>query len=218
VDNYHRHHLSAYRREGDDYLIDIELRDIRQLFNTLDPSPFYEKDLDPGAEEYLVSAMRELGSHPRRLILHLPAEVADEESSAAALAIRHYFQDKAGHTAAQLRLLFRRGFISLAIGLAFLFVCLSLRELFDAWTGGARAHFLSEGLLILGWVAMWRPVEIFLYDWWPEFGKRQLFQRIADMKIEVRRTGDSDGVDHHAVSSQAERWSRGRETEQSRAM
>lgn len=47
---------------------------------------------------------------------------------------------------------------------------------------------LSEGLLILGWVAMWRPVEVFLYDWWPEFGRRRLFLRIAGMSVEVRPT------------------------------
>ena len=32
---------------------------------------------------------------------------------------------------------------------------------------------------------MWRPVEIFLYDWWPEVGKRRLFNRLASMPMEV---------------------------------
>ena len=48
-------------------LIEIRLRELRQLFNTLDPAPFHEKDLDPAAEEYVVSAMREIGAHPSRL-------------------------------------------------------------------------------------------------------------------------------------------------------
>jgi hypothetical protein len=48
----------------------------------------------------------------------------------------------------------------------------------------------SEGLSILGWVAMWRPVEIFLYDWWPEIGKRRLFDRLASMPIDTVMSDD----------------------------
>ena len=66
---------SVYRREGDHTLIEIRLREIRQLFHTLDPAPFREKDLDEGAEDYLIEACREAGSRrPLRLIVCLPAE------------------------------------------------------------------------------------------------------------------------------------------------
>jgi hypothetical protein len=29
---------------------------------------------------------------------------------------------------------------------------------------------IEESLLIFGWVANWRPIEIFLSDWWRSFG------------------------------------------------
>jgi hypothetical protein len=61
-----------------------------------------------------------------------------------------------------------------------------VRQALAAFAGRPGLSITSEGLLILGWVAMWRPVEIFLYDWWPEFGKHLLFLRIAGMKIEVK--------------------------------
>lgn len=188
----HRHHLDGYRRDGATYLIEIKLRDVRQLFNTLDPSPFHEKDLDTAAEEYLVSAARELGRHPSQLVFHVPANTRSDARVEVASAVRHYFMYRAWHTGEQLRLLLIRGLISLTIGLLFLFACLSIRQLLDVF-GVAGKEILSEGLLILGWVAMWRPVEIFLYDWWPEFGKRRLFLRIAGMGIEVRAESD-EGV------------------------
>lgn len=34
--------------------ISVKLRDINQLFNSMDPSPFIEKDLDDKAEEFIV--------------------------------------------------------------------------------------------------------------------------------------------------------------------
>jgi hypothetical protein len=181
----HQHRLGVYQREGDRYLIEVKLRDARQLFNTLDPSPFHEKDLDPAAEEYLVGAMREIGARPGKLVVHLPLQEPAEEGHALIAAIRHYFAYRARHASEQLRQLLGRGVISFAIGLAFLFVCLSVRQLLAA----AGAEVVSEGLLILGWVAMWRPVEIFLYDWWPEFARRRLFTRIARMPIETRSIG-----------------------------
>ena len=50
---------------------------------------------------------------------------------------------------------------------------------------GSAARILSEGLIIIGWVANWRPLEIFLYGWWPLARRRKLYQRLADMPIDV---------------------------------
>jgi hypothetical protein len=182
------HRLDAYRCEGGTCLIEIRLRELRQLFNTLDPAPFHEKDLDPAAEEYIVSAVREIGAHPSRLVLHLPPGTTDDEACGAVTAIRNYFSGRARHAREQLRLLFGRGVISLLIGLAFLITCLSARQVLLTSIAAGNA-ILSEGLLILGWVAMWKPVEIFLYDWWPEFDRRRLFERIAHIIIETQAGG-----------------------------
>jgi hypothetical protein len=196
------HRLGVYRSERGTYLIEIRLRELKQLFNTLDPSPFHERDLDPAAEEYLVSAAREIGVRPCKLVLHLPAQTTDDEAVGVVTAIRHYFDYRSRHTRQLLRLLLGRGAISLVIGLAFLGACLVLRQLFVG-AGNSGMTILSEGLLILGWVAMWRPVEVFLYDWWPELGRRRLFDRIAHMQIETRcdRVGYSlacDSTSHAA--------------------
>jgi hypothetical protein len=56
------------------------------------------------------------------------------------------------------------------------------------WSG-ASVEFLSEGLLIAGWVAMWRPLENFLYDWWPIAGNCRVLQRLASANVELRTTG-----------------------------
>jgi hypothetical protein len=182
------HRLGVYRSERGTYLIEIRLRELRQLFNTLDPSPFHERDLDPAAEEYLVSAAREIGARPSKLVLHLPAQTSDEEATNAVTAIRHYFEYRSRHTRQQLQLLLGRGAISLSIGLLFLIACLLLRQLLVGLNDSGTT-ILSEGLLILGWVAMWRPVEIFLYEWWPEVGRRRLFDRLAHMEIETDSRG-----------------------------
>jgi hypothetical protein len=77
----------------------------------------------------------------------------------------------------------RRAFVNLGIGLLFLAACLTLRRTLLA----AGSHdLLAEGLLIIGWVALWRPVEMFLYDWWPLLRRRRRFASIASMPVEIR--------------------------------
>ena len=44
---------------------------------------------------------------------------------------------------------------------------------------------MTEGLTILGWVAMWRPLQTYLYDWWPLRDERRNLERLARMRVSV---------------------------------
>jgi hypothetical protein len=180
-------------------VIEVRLREARQLFDALDPSPFREKDLDPDAEEYIVESARELPSgDPCALVIHLdqPTGLPDEER-AVGDAVRVHFARRAGILRRDLRRLFRRGFISLGIGVAFLVVVFAAARLIGRLMGETAVAILSrEGLVIVGWVAMWRPLEIFLYDWWPLLGEQRARDRLS--RIEVRvvlgSARDRDGL------------------------
>jgi hypothetical protein len=180
--------IPVYRREGEDTLIEIRLREVRQLFHTLDPAPFREKDLDEAAEQYLLEACREAGSHrPLRLVVHLPRPEAQSEAARTlADAVHNYF----GYRERQLRTdtfrLLRFGAFSFALGLGFLVACLVLRRWLVARPLLVDRAIVDEGLLILGWVAMWRPTEALLYDWWPLAWRRTLLRRLASIPVEVR--------------------------------
>ena len=52
--------------------IEVKLQEFEQLFNTIDPSPFHEKDLDHDLEEFIVSWATEYPLHePLRLVVYL---------------------------------------------------------------------------------------------------------------------------------------------------
>ena len=51
---------------------------------------------------------------------------------------------------------------------------------------GAASSLLAEGLLISGWVAMWRPIELFLYEWWPLWRQQRLYRRLHTVAIAWR--------------------------------
>jgi uncharacterized membrane protein YbhN (UPF0104 family) len=122
------------------------------------------------------------------LILHVPQQVTPGEGEGKALgdAIRAYFAYRRDEEARKLRSLMREGRQSAAIGLAFLFVCGALGLLAVRALPSPLGSFLSEGLLIIGWVANWRPIEIFLYDWRPIRREWRILDGLARMVVEFR--------------------------------
>ena len=172
----------AYRQ-----VIDVRISDIRQLFNSLDPSPFHEKDLDRDAEEYIVSWADEVSPNAElELVVHLPAEQVERaEMSDLPRAVLNYFSYRAKASRRRIRSQLREGRWALAIGLTFLFACMLLRQLAGSIDQAALRPILQEGLVILGWVAMWRPLQIFLYDWWPVRHHARLYQRLARMPVRI---------------------------------
>ncbi|WP_395747290.1 hypothetical protein [Prosthecobacter sp.] len=167
-------------------LIEVKLTELNQLFNSMDPSPFHERDLDHDAEEFIVSWAQE---HPRqhelKLVVHLaqhPPDVADARQLIAS-SITHYFQYRADMTLRDFKRLMREGRASLLIGLLFLGAC-QLTATLLAPTSNWQS-IIREGLTIMGWVAMWKPLEIYLYRWWPLLSLRKLYQRLSHMPVEL---------------------------------
>jgi len=168
--------------DGNTNNIEVQVTSIDQLFNSLDPFPFLERDLDKSAEEYIVGWARELPSTgPIKIVIHLSAAQASAwREQEVEDAFRHYFAYREDVVGRELRELFRVGRRSLAIGIAVLLLSVGLSE-FSTQTFGHQGimPIVSEGLIILGWVSNWRPLEIFLYDWWPIRGQRRLYGRLA---------------------------------------
>lgn len=182
---------SRYHRRGESILIEMKLNSIMQLFNSLDPAPFHEKDLDDEAAEYIVSTARDFTlKTPMRLAIYLPAEVLQKESEVSIThAIHNFFDYKTQVKERELRAILREGRVSLLIGLIFLFGCLFVRELISSISPGTVNEVLREGLVISGWVAMWRPLQLFLYDWWPIWNLRRLYYKLSHLQIDVHVQG-----------------------------
>ncbi|MBW7835596.1 MAG: hypothetical protein H3C28_03055 [Sphingomonadales bacterium] len=176
-----------YRKEDGVTVIDVALSDPRLLFSELDPSPIREKDLDDTTEDYIVGALREVGTgQPIKLVFHVPAAQLDGLDVAGVReSLKNYFSYRAWGEGESLRAMLRTAWVSLAIGLAFLIGCLAVRQ-FLIVAEDTAAAVLKEGLLISGWVAMWRPIELLLYDWWPIWRRRRLYTRLSKAPVEFR--------------------------------
>ncbi len=166
----------------------MHVTELRQLFNAIDPSPFHERDLDPRAEEFIVGWGRDLPRDaPLALKVYLDrAAGMSDEAVVLRDAIHEFFRNRAVASRRSLRELFQRGRTSLAIGVAFLALSLAVGDAFANWSHTSGfSELLRESLLIGGWVAMWRPLEIFLYDWWPIRAAARFFDRLGAMPVRI---------------------------------
>ena len=168
--------------------IEVRVAELRRLFDEIDPSPFHERDLDPKAVEFIVEWSRDLpAASPLALIVHLErAAGPPEEAVLLRDAVHEFFSQRAIGSRRQLRELFRRGRVSLGIALGFLAASIAIGDALAMSFPDAHATgVLREGLLIVGWVAMWRPLEVFLYDWWPIRAEARLYDRLSAMPVRI---------------------------------
>lgn len=175
--------------QGGANAIEVRVEEIAQLFDTLDPFPFRERDLDKHAEEYIVGWARELPRNRSiKIIIHVPEdELRSEHANQLGEALSRYFNYRAEVVGRDLNELFRVGRQSLLIGVVVLAVCVLTARAVTAGLGSeSLGGIMRESLIILGWVANWKPIEIFLYAWWPLARRRNLYRRLAAASVELR--------------------------------
>jgi hypothetical protein len=166
----------------------VHVPELKRLFNAIDPSPFRERDLDPKAEEFIVGWAKDFPADSQlAFVVHLdrPAGLPDE-GIALRDAVHEYFRRQAEATRQRLRDLLRRGRTSLAIGIIFLAVLILIGNVLAKRLPADFADIVRESLLIGGWVAMWRPLEVFLYDWWPVRNEARIYDRLATMPVQIK--------------------------------
>ncbi|UPY36177.1 hypothetical protein [Sediminicoccus sp. KRV36] len=173
-------------------IIELRLNRAAQLFHTLDPSPFREGDLDAVAEDYILGQAQALpGPAPLAIRISLPeAELASPAAAQIPDAVQRHFARRVEAERRGLAELFREGRIALVIGVVFLGLALLAAVQAPLLLGEGRvATLLGESLIIIGWVALWHPAQIFLYGWLP--GRRSLliFRRLSRAEVTLIPTG-----------------------------
>src|SRR5574338_1391415 len=106
-------------RQEREKTIEVNLQDLEQFFNTMDPSPFHEKDLDDDLEEFILSWATEYSLHePLRLVVYLQNRPLDiDPQKVIERAVHNSFAYKTALNQREFKLLLREGRLSLVIGL-----------------------------------------------------------------------------------------------------
>ncbi|PIR26355.1 MAG: hypothetical protein COX62_06600 [Deltaproteobacteria bacterium CG_4_10_14_0_2_um_filter_43_8] len=169
------------------YHVELKINQLQQLFSSHDPAPFRERDLDDDAVEYIMESLKEIKFlDPVKLVIHLPEEeIKESAQKETAAAIHNYFSYEEVLTQKKMKALFKQGQFFLLIGFLFLLGCMYSSYFILKAADSVFLHILGEGLNIIGWVAMWKPIEILLYDWRPLSRARKYYQKLMMMEVEL---------------------------------
>lgn len=176
-----------YPIENGKAVIEIQLYSLSQLFDERDPAPFRLKDLDDDAVEFIVSSADEIGEEKvGKLRVYFVKEEDKISPSAIPSAVHEHFRYRAEIQQKVLSKTLRVGLKSLTIGVTFLaFAVFVSKSLSNASLENFWGYFVQEGILLLGWVSMWKPVNIFLYEWWPLKDAIKTFQALGSLEVET---------------------------------
>jgi len=168
--------------------------ELKQLFNAMDASPFRERDLDPGAEDLIVgwaAKRREAQRSPCKWLWTGLRASLRKRRHCATLCM-NFSGTRAGHEA------------------TFASAAADWPRQPDGRPGVSRPRghsgrcnrqrdarrslreLLRQGLVICGWVAMWRPLEILLYGWWPIRTEARLYDRLSEMPVRIEYGGTAE--------------------------
>lgn len=174
------------RRTGSAATVNIHVHDLAQLFNSFDPSPFWDRDLDRAAAGFIEEEFRERRSAE---VWHLHVYVQEGTTASTDLqtAVESYYGRLANSAQLALREHLWMGQLALFGGVAIFLLSMGARGILQG-TLGHLPPILDEGLIILAWLALWRPAEALIYGWVPFYRNRRLFERLAGIRVTVRLT------------------------------
>jgi hypothetical protein len=172
------------QRGGSSATVSIHVRNLAQLFNSLDPSPFWDRDLDRDAAQFIEEEFSEKLSAD---VWHLHVHAQEGVALAADLqaAVEHYYERMATSARRHLRDQVRTGRLALLGGLGIFLLSMSARSILQGVMHSVP-QMLDEGLIILAWLALWRPAEMLAYEWVPLVRTRRLYDRLAGIRVLVR--------------------------------
>jgi hypothetical protein len=162
----------------------VPLDSVEQLLEPCPPSPFRRRRLREEAEQFLVERVNALPrSAAASLLITLPQTDAAKENSVVN-AIHEHFDFRRIEAEKQLIRIRRFGRRSLVIALLFLATAMLVIELMKRFLPPVPVvSVITEGLTVFAWVALWRPGELLLYEWYPIRRDARLFRKLEQSEI-----------------------------------
>lgn len=172
-----------------DNQLTVRVRALDDLFVAGEPKPFDEEPNYWPALEHIYRTIKpkRLG-RPTRLTVIVPAAEGKQGLAAqTSAAIRRWSELRIEEARSEIAFHRKEGVAKLLLGMLFLAICLGLQQAAEEATflPDFLQVFLAAGFEILGWVVLWTPIAIFLYDWWPHRQDIGVYEHIANMDVEV---------------------------------
>ena len=174
---------------------DIELRISHpaQFYNLLDPAPNDKKEINHATESYIINSLEDMPNDKHssaKIVLYLEQTLYDDEKIRTDMeqAIHSHFALKLCSANQKYKLSMNKGRRYLARGLIFLIICLILSSVVTSiYNQNDIIYAIGQSFVVIGWVALWRPVEFYLYDRRDILDEIKMLGQLETITVETRR-------------------------------
>ncbi|MGB8861531.1 MAG: hypothetical protein WCC60_19910 [Ilumatobacteraceae bacterium] len=163
--------------------IQVRVATVEGIFNPMDPTPLEERSLNQEVADWIEEWAEDFDKdHEITVEIYVADGRFAGREHAIVNGLHNHFEYRAWQSARQLSKLWREGRISLVIGIAAIATFNAAGRLIGA-SQNPVIEVIHEGLSVIGWVSMWKPMEIFLYEWWPIRRERRACRRLAECNV-----------------------------------
>jgi hypothetical protein len=171
------------RDELNEHPIQVRVATVEHIFNPMDPTPLDERTLNQEVADWIEEWAEDLEKDEPITVEILVADgrLAGREQAIIS-GLHNHFEYREWQADRQLRKLLRQGRFSLLIGIVAIAGFNTASRAIGS-SANPVIEVIHEGLAVLGWVSMWKPLEILLYDWWPIRRERRACRRLAEAAV-----------------------------------
>lgn len=163
--------------------IQVRVATVEHVFNSMDPAPISERSLNPEVADWIEEWAEDIDKDQPLTVEFYVAEGRGTWADAVvSSALHHHFECREWQASRQLSKLWREGRLSLVIGL-FAIAGFTAASHAIGTSANPVVEVIHEGLAVVGWVSMWKPLDIFLYAWWPIRRERRACRRLAEATV-----------------------------------
>ena len=184
-------------------VVELELPEADYLFSVPETNPLKEGSVFEPGMETIYDFARKGKVRDAILLKFLPGEkITPELEPRIRSAIRRYCQFQIEKITDNLEIETRLGRRTLYYGISILVICLLLSGLGFLISSNATnpylyalGGFMYNGFMIIGWVSLWTPTSMLVFERWPDWISRNTYEHLRDMQIEilpVSGTGSND--------------------------
>jgi hypothetical protein len=167
----------------------LRLKEAKHLWVSTETPPFGVDGLPISGMDYLVEQLSYHKSNSAsQVTLQFPAALlATIEIQEIKHQINQLCRYKINQIENEQREAVRDGLRALRSGGLFLAASLILAALVQKLVllPNLLQDFAVEGLLIVGWVGLWHPIELLIYGLWPYRKEKQIYEHISNMAVEL---------------------------------
>ena len=163
--------------------IQVRVATVEGIFNPMDPTPLDERSLNQEVADWIEEWAEDFDKdHEITVEIYVADGRFAGREHAIVNGLHNHFEYRAWQSGRELSKLLREGRISLLIGVFAIGGFNAASRLIGS-SSNPVVEVIHEGLSVLGWVSMWKPMEIFLYEWWPIRRERRACRRLAECNV-----------------------------------